>query len=144
MRGQKAGEFMDENNEKRLRIGITILPSSLQAADNNIGAANCKSRSEFIEKAITHYAGYLAARNNTDFLAKAITEAMQGVIKSSEDRLSRLQFKEAVELAKLVRMIAPLCEVTDDELQNLHAECVDEVKRINGIVKLDSVLRGEL
>lgn len=135
---------MDTNNEKRVRIGITILPDALQTADNNTGAANCKSRSEFIERAIFHYAGYLATQNNTDFIAKVITESMRGIIKSTEDRIARMQFKEAVELAKIVRMIAPLCELGDDELRQLHIECVGEVKHINGIVKLDSVVRGDL
>ena len=134
---------MSDNNDKRLRIGITILPEAIQAADNNIQNANCKSRSEFIERAILHYTGYWAEQNNTDYLAKAITQAMRAVIKSSEDRIARMQFKEAVELAKIVRMIAPLCEVDDEELNRLHVKCVDEVKHINGIVKLDSALRGE-
>ena len=58
---------------------------------------------------------------------------------SSEPYLST-----SVELAKIVRMIAPLCELDEDELNRLHIDCVDEVKRINGVIKLDSVLRGEL
>jgi len=85
---------MEENNDKRIRIGITILPDAVQTADNNIKTANCKSRSEFIERAIFHYAGYLAMENNTDYIAKAITQAMRGIVKSSEDRLARMQFKE--------------------------------------------------
>ena len=135
---------MDKNDDKRLRIGITILPDAMQTADNNIKTANCKSRSEFIERAIYHYAGYLATENNTEYIAKAITQALRSVVKSSEDRLARMQFKEAVELAKVVRMIAPLCEIEDDELHSLHIKCIDEVKHINGIVKLESAVRGEV
>jgi hypothetical protein len=104
---------------------------------------NCRSQSEFIEKAVIFYCGYLAGENNIDYFSRALTETLRGVVKSAEDRLSRLQFKEAVELAKIVRLLAPLCEADDDELRRLHIDCVDEVKRINGILKIDSVIRGE-
>jgi hypothetical protein len=132
---------MEDHNEKRTRIGITILPEAVRTADNNVKPANCKSRSEFIERAILHYAGYLAMRDNTDYIAKAIAQTMRGIIKSGEDRIARMQFKDAVELAKIVRMIAPLCEIGGDELRRLHIDCVDEVKHINGIIRADAVLR---
>ncbi len=95
------------------------------------------------KKAVTFYLGYLSADNNADYFAKAVASTLRGIVKSSEDRLARMQFKEAVELAKIVQMIAPLCEIDDDELRRLHVKCVDEVKHINGILKLENVVRGE-
>jgi hypothetical protein len=134
---------MDEKNDKRTRIGITILPEAIRQADEHIKIAGCKSRSEFIERAIARYAGYTAAQKNADYIAEAVSDEIRGIVKSAEERIARQEFKVAAELAKIVRMIAPLCEVDGEELRKLHFNCVEEVKRINGILKLDSVIRDE-
>jgi len=132
------------SKDKKIRIPVWIYPSTETKVNDMFKGAHCKSPSEFIEKAINYYAAHLTGENNSDYLAQTMTEIIQGVIKSTEDRISRMQFKEAVELAKIVRMIAPLCEIDEDDLRQLHIDCVDEVKRINGVIKLDSVLRGEV
>ena len=135
---------MKNKSDNKKRIGITISPETIEKADNNLLLGNARSRSEFIEDAIKFYAGYLATEDNIDFITKAIFDTLRGIVKSSEDRVARMQFKEAVELAKISHLIAPLCEVDDEELRKLHIKCVDEVKHINGIVKLDSMIRGEV
>ena len=134
---------MAVKSDKKIRIGITIWPEIVEKADRYLEFANARSRSDFIEEAINFYAGYLAMNDSTDYIAGIIAQTLRGIVKMSEDRLARMQFKEAVELAKIVHMIAPLCEVDDEDLRRLHIKCVDEVKHINGIVKLDSVIRGE-
>ena len=131
-----------ENGNKR-KFALWVYPETLKKVENAYESDNCRSQSEFIEKAVIFYLGYLSGDNNADYFAKTIASTLRGIIKSSEDRLARMQFKEAVELAKIVRMIAPLCEIDDDELRRLHIKCVDEVKHINGILKLENVTRGE-
>jgi metal-responsive CopG/Arc/MetJ family transcriptional regulator len=132
---------MNGKNEKRVRVGITILQEAIECADRNLKIANCKSRSEFIEKAISFYAGYLSANAHTDFLANVITTLVAGTVSVTENRLARLQFKEAVELAKLSHMLAAVSDVDDDTLRRLHVRCVDEVKRINGVVKFEDAVQ---
>ena len=111
-------------------------------ADKNIDAANCRSRSEFIEDAIKYYAASVIGEEHTDVLTGLVTGVTRGIVRTSEDRLSRLIFKLAVEMAKIMSMIAPLCEVEGDALRELHDKCVDEVKHINGIIKLETVIRS--
>ena len=130
--------------KEKVRTAIWIEKDLLEQCDLNYKSANCRSRNDYINRALEFYTGFVSGNHNTDFLSKAITEVIQGIIKSTEDRLARMQFKEAVELAKIVRMIAPLCEIGEEELRQLHIDCVDEVKHINGVIKLDSVLRGEV
>jgi len=133
---------MENSNKQKFALWVT--PQVMKKVRATFKDDNCRSQSEFIEKAINFYLGYLAGENNVDYFAKAITQAIKGIVKTSEDRIARMQFKEAVELAKIVRMIAPLCEVDSEELRRLHLDCVDEVKHINGILKLDGVIKGEL
>ena len=63
-----------------------------------------------------------------------ITETVKAQIKGTEQRLARLLFKVAVELGKLSHMTAAVNEVDDDTLDKLHAMCVNEVRKINGII----------
>ena len=130
-------------NDNKIRIGITIYPETVEKADRYLELANARSRSDFIEEDITFYAGYLVAEEKMNFMAKVLTQTLRAIVKMSEDRLARMDFKMAVEIAKISHMMAPLCELDDEDLRRLHIKCVDEVKHINGIVKLDSVIRGE-
>ena len=130
--------------KNKIRVGITILPDVLKLADKTRDSAGYRSRSDFIEEAIKFYAGYVATKDHSEFISGTVADALKGQIKSTEKRICRFQFKEAVELAKIARMMAPLCEVDEYKLESLHERCVDEIKNINGIIKLDSVIRGEM
>ena len=103
-------------------------------------------RNDFIERAIEFYSGYLSAQSHTAFLPDVILEAIDGSISSTERRLAKLLFKIAVEMAKLEQMLASINEMDDETLQKLHIRCVNEVKKINGIIRMEDAVkyqRGE-
>ncbi len=58
---------------------------------------NCFSQSEFVEKAIRFYDGYLHTAKSSDFLPKVLLEVLEGTLGVYGDRLGRLLFKLAVE-----------------------------------------------
>ena len=99
------------------------------------------SASEFIENAIKFYAGYLKQQGNVNYLAPIITDSVNGIVVGSERRLNRNLFKIAVELGKLSHMMAALNDVDDETLKDLHAMCVNEVRRINGTIDFDDAVR---
>ena len=68
-----------------------------------------------------------------------ITETVKAQIKGTEQRLARLIFKVAVELGKLSHMTAALNDV-DETLKSLHAMCVTEVRKINGIIDYEDAV----
>ena len=102
---------------------------------------NCKVRNEFIEKAIEFYSGYVPAEVHSEILSDVITESMEGIAKSLENRFGRLLFKTAVEMAKLEQMLASINEMDDETIERLHKCCVDEVKKINGIIKMEDAVK---
>jgi hypothetical protein len=104
------------------------------------------TRSDYIEQAIHFYAGHLAMEHNTDYIARAIHESVSGTVKTSENRLARLLFKIAVEMAKLEQMLATINEMDEETLRRLHIRCVNDVKKINGIIRMEDAVkfqRGE-
>ena len=61
--------------------------------------------SEFIEKAILFYIGYLSQQDNLNYISPMITETVKAQINGTEQRLARLLFKVAVELGKLTHLV---------------------------------------
>jgi len=101
---------------------------------------NCASKTEFIEKAVKFYIGYLRQNGEVNYLSPMITETVKSQIKGTEQRLARLIFKVAVELGKLSHMTAALNDVDDETLESLHAMCVAEVRKINGIINYEDAV----
>ena len=49
-------------------------------------------------------------------------------------------FKVAVELGKISNMLAAVNDIDDDTLKQLQAMCVNEVRRINGIISYEDAV----
>lgn len=104
---------------------------------------NCKSKTEFIEKAVRFYCGYLLNKEHTatEFIAPQLAEIIEGIVKGSEQKLSRAMFKIAVELGSMTHMLAAINSIDDETLFKLRSMCTDEVKRINGIINFEKAVR---
>ena len=95
-------------------------------------AADCRSMNEFVEKAINFYADYLELQDKNTLLPTAIQTAVDGRLSMTEDRLSSVLFKNAVELDMLSTLIAAGLQLDDAALRRLRTESVKNVKRTNG------------
>jgi hypothetical protein len=126
--------------ENKVKFALWAYPETLKNVEVHYKNDNCRSQSEFIEKAIKFYIGYLSEEDNINYLSPMITETVKAQIKGTEQRLSRLLFKVAVELGKLSHMTAAVNEVDDETLDKLHAMCVNEVRKINGIIDYEDAV----
>ena len=126
---------------KNNKITIRLSDETLKKCNEGMDITNCKVRNEFIEKAIEFYSGYVSAEVHSEFLSDVIVESMEGIIKALENRFGRLLFKIAVEMAKLEQMLAAINEMDDETIERLHKRCVDEVKKINGIIKMEDAVK---
>ena len=128
-------------HETKIRIPLWIYPSIDGEVESTYESDNCRSKSEFIEKAIKFYLGYLKQQNNVNYLSPQITSTMEAVIHGSEQRINRNLFKIAVELGKLSHTLAAANDVDEETLRELHAMCVDEVRHINGSIAFENAVR---
>ena len=87
--------------EKIQRTTIWLSPNIMNSLDDMKSKANCKSRSEFIEQTIKFYSEYNDSMNKEQYLPLSISSAMNGMIKVSEDRISKRLFKNTVELSMM-------------------------------------------
>lgn len=126
--------------QNKVKFPLWTYPETLKDVEVHYKNDNCKSQSEFIEKAIKFYIGYLDEEKGVNYISPMITETVKAQIKGTEQRLARLLFKVAVELGKLSHMTAAMNDVDDETLRNLHAMCVNEVRKINGIIDYEDAV----
>ena len=121
-------------------MAVYFQPETIKKIEQEYKEDNCASKTEFIEKAVKFYIGYLRQQEEVNYLSPLITETVKAQIKGTEQRLARLLFKVAVELGKLSHMTAAMNDVDDETLRNLHAMCVNEVRKINGIIDYEDAV----
>ena len=123
------------NKEKQ---AVWLYPETKDLMVSHLSAANAKSQSEFIEKAIKFYAGYLDCNsdNASEYLSSVVSSVMVGIVKGSEQRISRALFKLAVESAIQSHILAAVSDVDESDVGKLYGMCVDDVRKINGIIDL--------
>lgn len=126
---------------KNNKITIRLSDETLKKCNEGMDITNCKVRNEFIEQAIEFYSGYVSAEVHSEFLSDTVTDSMEGIAKALENRFGKLLFKIAVEMAKLEQMLAAINEMDDETIERLHKRCVDEVKKINGIIKMEDAVK---
>ena len=121
-----------EGKEVKRRFQLWLKPSVLDMADKLYEDDNCGSRSEFIEKAIQFYAGYLYAQKSQDYMPKVITSTLKGMVAENSNQISRVLFKMAVEQAITMNVVAATCGISREQIDKLRGICVSQVKRSNG------------
>ena len=128
---------MENKNGKR--IGMYISEDLLDRCDAAIGKTNAESRSEFICDAIEHYIAVLNAQENSRVLTPALESVIGGKIAGTEERLSRMLFKVAVEIAMLNHLYGGYFNVSREQLTWLREHCKQEVAMLNGRMNLADI-----
>ena len=122
------------------KMAVYFHPEKIMKSEQEYQEDNCASKTEFIEKAVKFYIGYRRQQEEVNYLSPMITETVKAQIKGTEQRLARLLFKVAVELGKLSHITAAINDVDDETLDKLHAMCVNEVRKINGIIDYEDAV----
>lgn len=122
----------DSAKESKRKFALWVRESTLDLTKQYYLEDNCTSQSEFIEKAILFYAGYLASGKHEQYLSSSIVSTLKSIVAESDNRMNRMLFKLAVELAVTMNVVAAGQDIDKDSLDRLRGECVKEVKRTNG------------
>ena len=128
--------------EKR-KFALWISKDTIDRAKQSYKDDNCSSASEFIEKAILFYLGYLSSQENQDYLAQVIPSTVKSIMDESANRMGRLLFKMAVEMAVSENILAAVCDVSQPELTRLRGQCIQEIRKTNGLLSFDTALKWQ-
>ena len=134
------------SNETKERFPLRMKPETSRRLEQWYAADNCRSKNEFVEKAINFYVDYLETQDNQSLLPTALQAALDGRLGRLEDHIARREFTREVELDLLIGIIADAVEVDRDDLKRRRAASVRNVRATNGLISLEKRARsaGEL
>ena len=130
---------MEEHDNKK-RTAVWLTPGVIRRMDGWLEEDNCKTRSEFIEKALRFYMVYLATEDTSEYLSRALVDTLRGTLADNENRLCTLLFKLCVEVNMMGHTVAAHFRADPVNRRELRAYAVDEVLRTNGKISFDDAL----
>ena len=114
----------------------------LARCDAAMEKTNATSRSEFIRDALEHYIAVINMQESSKVLTPALESVIGSKIALTEDRISQLLFKLAVEIAVQNHLTAGRYRYEDGYLDSLRDYCVQQVKALNGRVDLKEIQKA--
>ena len=72
-----------------------------------------------------------------------IPATVKGILDESENRIRRLLFKMAVEMAVSENILAAVCDVNQIDLTHLRGQCVQEIRKTNGLLSFETALNWQ-
>ena len=126
-------------NDNKDRLTYRPGPETKQKIERWYREDNCRSKNEFIEKAVNRYADMLSAGESTT-LPRAVQSAIDARLNLFEDRISSLLYKQAVEMDMMTSLVLPSLNVSEEVLRQERAKSIAAVKRTNGQLRLEQKL----
>ncbi len=113
----------------------------LRRVDEAMGKTSARSRSEFISDALEFYIAWLHSEETGKVLTPALESVISGRIGDTENRIARVLFKQSVELAMLMHVVAATHSIRPEDMESLRKMCVGEVSKINGKFHFDDAVK---
>ena len=126
--------------EGKIKFPLWIAPETKEIVAESFKKDNCKSMSEFIERAILFYNGYLHARHAEYYLPRVLGSVLQGTLGLFGNRIGKLLFKQAVECNITNHIIAADTDMDLDTYERLRGRSLREVKQTKGEISFEDDL----
>ena len=131
----------EKKNSVKKRTAVWLYPETMGEMDGLLERDNCKSRSEFIDKALNFYMGYLVSGDTTGYLSKILISAIQGILKETENRNANNLFRLSVEMSMMMNILAAGLEISEEELRSLRGRCVQQVRKTRGKISMEEAIK---
>ena len=118
--------------EGKIKFPLWIAPETKNIIAESYRQDSCKSMSEFVEKAILFYDGYLHARRAEYYLPRVLGSVLQGTLGMFADRIGKLLFKLAVESNIGNHILAADTDMDVETYERLRSRSLREVKQTKG------------
>ena len=141
---RKRGVNVDLRGVKeKVKFPLWIRPDIMEQVRAAYAEDDCRSQSEYIEKAIKFYLAYKTTEQKDSFLPSVFLSEIRGILSESDHRHASMLFKLSVEMAMLMNIVAATQEIDKLTLERLRGECVKEVKRLNGTFSMEDAVNWQ-
>lgn len=135
------GKMSPKQENAAVRTGISISRELLNRTDEAMKKTGARSRSDFIAEALDFYMAWLHSEETSRVLTPALESVISGRIGDTENRIARVLFKQSVELAMLMHVVAATHAVRPEDLESLRKMCMGEVSKINGKFSFEDAVK---
>jgi len=97
---------------------------------------DAKSRSDIIEKAIDFFFAFTTSQISQDYLCGVFGSKMEGLVGTLATRISKSNFRAAVETDMLTRMLATVVQLSKSDYDKLRVKSIHDVKSTNGSIDI--------
>lgn len=130
--------------KEKERFVIYLYPETLEKVKELYRRDDCRTQSQFIEKALRFYITRLVSGENESYLPTAMLSTMKSIVAESENKISRIIFKVAVELAMVQNCFAySHKDINKEILAKLRESVEHEVKCTNGMLTLEDAVEWQ-
>ena len=126
--------------ESKKKCAIWLTHETKELVEHMYASDNCKSQSEFIEKAIQFYAGYLNTQNAGAFLPEVLSTVLVGTMDNFGQRIGTQLNKMAIEQNMCNHILVEDTDMDERDYQLLRGRSVREVQSTNGRISFKDVL----
>lgn len=128
------------NPDGKKKLLVWATPDTIELVKNNYKKDHCRTKSQYIEKAIDFYSGHINADRDSYYIPKAILSNLKAIVDLAVSQVNRMEFRNCVELAMIESILAVTNDIDRDSLEKLRGDCVQIVKRTNGNFNFEDVL----
>jgi Arc/MetJ-type ribon-helix-helix transcriptional regulator len=136
---QKTERIYQKMAEPMITKGVRMRPEQWKLCEQMSKDFGYKSPSEFIREAVEFLTEWKTRSSSEKFLTPALESVVRATVRDSENRTSRLLFKNAVELHLLTRLIYHDFRYKPEEVEALREEAVRLVGETNGSLNMDYI-----
>lgn len=129
--------------QRKQKFALWIKPDTKEKVEYFYRKDNCQSQSEFIEKAIRFYVGYLHAEEASDFLPEVLGEVIDGNFAVIKKKMGHLMTKQSVENNMTNHLIARATSIKPDELESLRLFSIKQVRETNGEISFEDAYKHQ-
>ena len=130
------------DSENKQRVSLYLDKQTVKTVDVFIKKHGFHSRNEFFERAAENLIADEAIKTGGDVMSEKLAKAVENVSEDNAKAISKGLFRYAVQLEMMMRYIAQTHEFTDDELDKMRREAINNVRRTRGRIKLEDIAKG--
>ena len=130
------------DSESKQRVSLYLDKQTVKTVDMFIEKHGLHSRNEFFERAVENLIADEAIKTGADVMSEKLAKAVENVPEDNAKAISKGLFRYAVQLEMLMRVIAKTNHFTDDELEDMRKEAINNVRRTRGRIKLENIAKG--
>ena len=109
---------------RKIKFPLWLMPETKATVERLYRQDGCSSQSEFMERAILFYCGYLQSEYAGDFLPKILGETLEAILSMFGDRIGRLLFKQTVEHNVMNHILASDTDIDAATYQKMRGMCI--------------------